>query len=134
MNSEKLSNFSKNVIEIHREALDTTPDPADEGCEYVIRDVGVLETLSDYLEGYSNGNALENAARILYDIAAYQVFYNGNKRTAFLAADYYLRESIGMRIEASPEEKMEFLASVVDGEQDRESVQSWIACRILKAE
>lgn len=134
MNREKLSDFSKNIIDIHRVALDAIPDPADEGCENVIRDVGVLETLSDYLDGYSNGDALENAARILHDIAAFQAFYNGNKRTAFLAADLYLRESIGMRIDVSPEEKADFLASVVDGKQDRESVRSWLACHIQKVE
>lgn len=134
MKYDNLSNFSKNIIEIHRSALDAIPDPADEGCKDIIRDVGTLETLAEYLDNYSNGNALEDAARILHDIASYQIFYNGNKRTAFLAADLYLRERVGMKIDASPEENMEFMARVVDGKETRDSVRFWLSCHIQKRE
>lgn len=134
MKYDDLSTFSKNIIEIHRSALDAIPDPADEGCKDIIRDVGTLETLAEYLSSYSNGDVLEDAARILHDIASYQIFYNGNKRTAFLAADLYLRESIGMKIDASSEENMEFMARVVDGKETRDSIRFWLSCHIQKRE
>lgn len=67
----------------------------------------------------------EQAAAYLYEIATTHPFINGNKRTAYVSADVFLRMN-GHFLGAPPEENEKFMLKVARGEIDFLEVVIWI--------
>ena len=85
-----------------------------------IRDEGMLESaLARPLqkEAYGEPDLCELAAAYLFGIAKNHPFVDGNKRTAFAAADLFLYYN-GLSIEAEPEEIITLVLNVAAGEID----------------
>jgi death on curing protein len=104
------------VIKLHETQL------RDHGGASGIRDLGMLESaLARPLQKatYGEPDLFELAAAYLYGIAKNHPFVDGNKRTAFVAADVFLALH-GQSIEAEQADIVAFVLAVAAGEIDEE--------------
>ena len=77
--------------------------------------LGFGRNCSHFLWGVRNGNG----------IAADHPFIDGNKRTAFVAADNLIRDK-GYQINATDEEVVSFMLEVAKYKHTKESVEVWL--------
>ena len=105
------------IIEIHADII------RDFGGASGIRDDGTL----DYVIYQVNRsrNVLRKSAIILHGITTGHPFVDGNKRTAFVAADNLMRDH-GRQINATDEEVVIFMLEVAKYRHTRESVEMWL--------
>lgn len=85
-----------------------------------IRDAGMLESALNrplQKDAYGEPDLSELAAAYLFGIAKNHPFVDGNKRTAFAAADLFLYFN-GLSVEAEQEEIIQFVLMVAAGEID----------------
>jgi death on curing protein len=108
---------SREIIEIHADIL------RDFGGTPGIRDIGTL----DYVIYQVNRNkkTVRKSAIILYGIATGHPFIDGNKRTAFVAADNLVRDQ-GYLISATDDEVVAFMLEVAEYRHTMESVETWL--------
>jgi death-on-curing protein len=113
--SEEPSTVLK-IIEIHADII------RDFGGASGIRDDATL----DYVMYQVNRSwkPLRKSAIILHGIATGHPFVDGNKRTAFVAADNIIRDQ-GHQISATNEEVVSFMLEVAEYKLTRESVEAW---------
>ena len=112
------------VIAIHRRQL------AEHGGGEGIRDVGLLESALDKpknLYHYSDPKPAlaAMAASYAYGIALNHPFVDGNKRTAFIACQLFLRLN-GIQITASQAEKYDIFIKLASGDLSEKSLAKWI--------
>ena len=105
------------IIEIHTDII------RDFGGASGIRDDATL----DYVIYQVNRsrNVLRKSAIMLHGIATGHPFVDGNKRTAFVAADNLVRDW-GYQISATDEEVVSFMLEVAEYKHTRESVEAWL--------
>ncbi len=105
------------IIEIHADII------RDFGGASGIRDDATL----DYMMYQVNRSRkyLRKSAIILHGIATGHPFVDGNKRTAFVAADNLVRDQ-GHQISATNEEVVSFMLEVAEYTHTRESVEAWL--------
>ena len=87
-----------------------------------LRDEGMLESaLSRPLQklNYTEADVFELAAAYLFGLVKNHPFIDGNKRTAFLAADVFLAMN-GWSVESSQEEIIAFVLGVAASEIDEQ--------------
>jgi death-on-curing protein len=87
-----------------------------------LRDEGMLESaLSRLLQklNYTEADVFELAAAYLFGLVKNHPFIDGNKRTAFLAADVFLALN-GWSVESSQEEIIAFVLGVAASEIDEQ--------------
>jgi death-on-curing protein len=87
-----------------------------------LRDEGMLESaLSRPLQklNYTEADVFELAAAYLFGLVKNHPFIDGNKRTAFLAADVFLALN-GWSVESSQEESIAFVLGVAASEIDEQ--------------
>jgi death-on-curing protein len=87
-----------------------------------LRDEGMLESaLNRPLQkmNYTEADVFELAAAYLFGLVKNHPFIDGNKRTAFLAADVFLAIN-GWSVEASQEEIIAFVLGVAASEIDEQ--------------
>ena len=108
---------AREIIEIHADIL------RDFGGTSGIRDTGTL----DYVIYQVNRSreVIRKSAIILHGIATGHPFVDGNKRTAFVAADNLVRDQ-GYLISATDEEVVSFMIEVAEYKHTRESVEAWL--------
>lgn len=85
-----------------------------------VRDEGMLESAlarPKQKETYGDPNIWELGAAYLFGIAKNHPFVDGNKRTAFAAADLFLYFN-GLSVEAKPESIINLVLKVAAGEID----------------
>jgi death on curing protein len=114
--SEESITFQK-IIEIHADII------RDFGGASGIRDDATL----DYVIYKVNRSrkSLRKSSIILHGIATGHPFVDGNKRTAFVAADNLLRDR-GYQISATDGEVVSFMLEVAEYKHTRESVEAWL--------
>ena len=105
------------IIEIHADII------RDFGGASGIRDSATLEYIVYQVN--RTRNILRKSAIILYGIAADHPFIDGNKRTAFVAADNQIRDK-GYQINATDEDVVSFMLEVAKYKHTRESVEVWL--------
>lgn len=101
-----------------------------------IRDEGMLESaLARPLQKqtYGDPDLCELAAAYLFGIAKNHPFVDGNKRTAFAAADLFLYFN-GLSVEAEQEEIIQFVLMVAAGEIDETGAAVFFRDHVVKAE
>ncbi|KXS44368.1 MAG: death-on-curing protein [Methanolobus sp. T82-4] len=112
------------VIEIHDLIieLDKISNPDD----YLpgIHEMGTLQTLFEWRIQPEN-DVFQNASVALDSITCRHAFRNGNKRTGFAVA-YILLEAEGYIINATEEERLEFLLQIARYEVDVEYIETWL--------
>jgi death-on-curing protein len=92
-----------------------------------IRDEGMLESAlarPRQKEIYGEPDLCELAAAYLFGIAKNHPFVDGNKRTAFAAADLFLYFN-GLSIEAEPEAIINLVLKIAAGEIDEEGAAAF---------
>jgi len=112
------------IIAIHRR------QSAEHGGKEGIRDAGLLESAlgkPKNLYHYSNPKpALSGmAASYAYGIALNHPFVDGNKRTALIACQLFLRLN-GVQITASQAEKYDTFIKLASGDLSEKSLAKWI--------
>ena len=105
------------IIEIHHDIL------RDFGGTNGIRDTATLDFVVYQVN--QSPSVLRKAAIILHGIAAGHPFIDGNKRTAFVAADNLLKD-YGGQINASDEDVVVFMLEVAEYKHTGISVEAWI--------
>lgn len=92
-----------------------------------VRDEGMLESALHrpmQKEAFGSPDLHEMAAAYLFGIAKNHPFVDGNKRTAFAAADLFLYFN-GLSVEASQEEIIHLVLSVAAGEINEEGAAAF---------
>ncbi len=69
---------------------------------------------------------LDKAAALLHSLAAHHLFYDGNKRTATLAASRFLREN-GLQPAWDDDTIYQFVLDVAQNRYDVPEIASWLA-------
>ena len=93
------------------------------GGSSLLRDRGILEgavARPQMHAHYAGADLIDQAITLIVGLALAHPFVDGNKRTAFIAGDAYLRQN-GLCIDADGREFGEELRSVVDTTDDRET-------------
>ncbi|TPL69191.1 type II toxin-antitoxin system death-on-curing family toxin [Mesorhizobium sp. B2-3-15] len=101
-----------------------------------IRDEGLLESALErpqQKEAYGEPDLSELAAAYLFGIAKNHPFVDGNKRTAFAAADLFLYFN-GLSIEAEQEEVIQLVMMVAAGEIDEAGAAAFFREHVVKLE
>lgn len=101
-----------------------------------IRDEGMLELAlhrPQQREIYGEPDLSELAAAYLFGIAKNDPFVDGNKRTAFAAADLFLYFN-GLSIEAEQEDIIQLVMMVAAGEIDEAGAAAFFRDHVVKIE
>ena len=101
-----------------------------------IRDEGMLESAlarPRQKEIYGEPDLCELAAAYLFGIAKNHPFVDGNKRTAFAAADLFLYFN-GLSIEAEPEAIINLVLKIAAGEIDEEGAAAFFRDHTMPVE
>lgn len=101
-----------------------------------IRDTGALEAALN--RPYATFDQQElyptpagKAAAVIESVLINHPFVDGNKRTGYVLMRFILLEA-GLDIEASQEDKYDFVISIAKGDRDFESIKNWIENRLRK--
>jgi death-on-curing protein len=101
-----------------------------------IRDEGMLESAlfrPQQREIYDEPDLCELAAAYLFDIAKNHPFVDGNKRTAFAAADLFLYFN-GLSVEADQQDVIQLVLMVAAGEIDEVGTAAFLRDHVVKLE
>lgn len=101
-----------------------------------IRDKGLLESamhrpFATFGETELYPEPVDKAAAVLESVLINHPFVDGNKRTAYVLARLILMEN-GYDINASQNEKYDFVISVTKGEIRFEEIKKWLSAHIIK--
>jgi death-on-curing family protein len=121
----------RKIIEIQETIIKMSDLPEDAGMGGKILDGGTLEHIVN--RANSIEIPLQCAAWLLYSIALFHPFFQGNKRTAFMAAEFVLVESpLPCSIVASSEEIDKFVIQVARDQKTLDDVEQWICANAKK--
>lgn len=110
------------VILIHDEQLE------EHGGASGLRDPGLLESAlarPKQLAAYGTPDVADLAAAYAFGIAKSHPFVDGNKRTAFLLAEGFLRLQ-GLRLGASDEQALVAMLGLASGELSQDEFAGWL--------
>ena len=112
------------VVEFHDATIDRF------GGTSGILDKHALESaLGRFRSGYYS-DLFEEAAALLEILATDHPFFDGNKRTAFFAADAFLRVN-GYFIDCDADEANRFIRKILEDRQNRfERVRNWLKAHV----
>lgn len=101
-----------------------------------IRDEGMLESVlarPRQKETYGEPDPCELAAAYLFGVAKNHPFVDGNKRTAFAAADLFLYFN-GLSVEADQQEVIQLVLMVAAGDIDETGAAAFFRDHVVKLE
>ena len=116
------------VLAIHEEQL------AEHGGSPGVRDVGLLESALARpmnLAAYGEPDVAELAASYGFGIARNHPFVDGNKRTAFVSVELFLRLN-GYRLSADDSACVLTMLAVAAGEMDEANFTDWLRRHCVK--
>ena len=120
------------IIKIQISQIAYSDEEGDKGTEGLVLYMGTLEYIEMALDMPDiKNNPIRSAALVLYTITTGHPFYQGNKRTAFEAADMLLGLH-DMYISVKPVELLNFMKDLAMDRYDMEDVEKWIKCHINK--
>ncbi|MDE1728922.1 MAG: type II toxin-antitoxin system death-on-curing family toxin [Thaumarchaeota archaeon] len=92
----------------------------------------ILDSVRDMYNKRKDDDLLAaKAAFILFQIISSHPFIDGNKRTAYGTADFFLRLN-GYCIKVEPEEALEFIVQIATGRPDELPVRQWVKQHLKK--
>ncbi|PKL55953.1 MAG: hypothetical protein CVV35_07175 [Methanomicrobiales archaeon HGW-Methanomicrobiales-6] len=112
------------IIEVQIRIIEASDHEEDKRTEGLVRDHGTLDFLVDRANHIDD--AYRKAAWMLYSIAARHPFYQGNKRTALIAAEMILMLEAGSPITADEEVIDLYVREVATYRHGLEDVECWI--------
>ena len=110
------------ILAVHDEQL------AEHGGAAGVRDAGLLESAlarPRNLAHYGEPNACELAAAYAFGLAKNHPFIDGNKRSAFVAAELFLLLN-GWQLNASDEDCVMVVLRLAGGEVDESGFSNWL--------
>ena len=110
------------ILAVHDEQL------AEHGGAAGVRDAGLLESAlarPRNLAHYGEPNACELAAAYAFGLAKNHPFVDGNKRSAFVAAELFLLLN-GWQLNANDEDCVMVMLSLAGGEVDESGFSNWL--------
>ena len=112
------------VLEVHSQVIAAT------GGSLGVRDIGLLDSAVHRPQASFGGvsfypDLAHQAGALVESLGRNHPFVDGNKRTAFTAMDVFLRSN-GIRLDASEQEKYDFVLAVVLGQLRFEDIVKWI--------
>lgn len=116
------------ILFIHEEAL------AEHGGSPGIRDMGVIESALSRpinLANYGDPDAADLAASYAFGIAKNHGFLDGNKRTAFISALFFLSDN-GYEVEFEIADAIRVMENVADGRSTEAELASWFRSRLME--
>jgi death-on-curing protein len=116
------------VLAVHEEQL------AEHGGSPGVRDIGLLESALARplnLAAYGKPDVAEFAASYGFGIARNHPFVDGNKRTAFVSVELFLRLN-GYRLSADDSACVLTMLAVAAGEMDEASFADWLRRHCVK--
>jgi len=116
------------VLAVHEEQL------AEHGGSPGVRDMGVLESALARpmnLAAYGEPDVAELAASYGFGIARNHPFVDGNKRTAFVSVELFLRLN-GYRLSADDSACVLTMLAVAAGEMDEANFADWLRRHCVK--
>jgi len=120
----------EDVLEIHRQVI------AETGGSASIRDVNLLDAAIHRPQASFAGLDLypslaEKAAALLHSLIMNHPFVDGNKRTAFTAADAFLRLN-GWKFAAGEDDLFEFVIAIAEKQMPFEQIAPWIEAHLAE--
>lgn len=114
------------ILKIHQKAIDYDKFKDLDDYTPAIRSLATLELMFEYLIKESN-TIFQNAAIIVYAIVTKYPFFNGNKRTGYVAMNFII-EDAGYKFAATNEEMIDFIVRVATTENGMsiEEIEGWI--------
>lgn len=114
------------ILKIHQKVIDYDKFEDPDDYTPAIRSLATLELMFEYLIKGTN-TVFENAAIIVYTIAARHPFFNGNKRTAYEAMNFVIEDG-GYRFTSTAEEMVELIIRIATTEKEIsiEEIEEWI--------
>ena len=114
----------KEAEEVHRVLINTF------GGSHGLRNLSSLESaLARPFQSFENQElyptVILKAAALLESLIINHPYIDGNKRTGYALLRLFLLSN-GLDIEASQEEKYEFIISVASGEKDFDAIAEWL--------
>lgn len=92
----------------------------------------ILDSVQDIYNKREDADLLAaKAAFILFQIISSHPFIDGNKRTAYGMADFFLRLN-GYCIKVEPEKALEFIVQIATGRIDETTVRKWVRQHLKK--
>ena len=115
---------AEELLMLHARVVDAT------GGSHGVRDVGLLQAIIVKPSAQFGGNELypsifKKAAVLLEAIANYHVFVDGNKRTAFMAAAYFLHIN-GYELVATNKAVEKTVLAVATKHMNLAALEDWI--------
>ena len=106
------------------------------GGTYGIRDISALESaLSRPFQTFDNQDLyptpIEKAASLIESVLSNHPFIDGNKRTGYILMRLFLLSN-GIDINASQEEKYNFVISIASGDKKYEDIFAWLQIHTKK--
>jgi len=120
----------KEVEEIHKILIDNF------GGAHGIRDLGSLESaLARPFQSFGSEElyptTILKAAALLESILINHPFIDGNKRTAYTIVRLFLLSN-DLDLQATQDEKYEFIVSTASGKKDFDSIAGWLTSHVAK--
>jgi len=108
----------RQVIQVYKRIIEET------GGEFGILSEGNLRFTLDFVKYYGE-DVFDKVAYLMYNIVVLHPFVNGNKRTAIVLAEAFLRDN-GWQLVYDEEEAKRFLLEIASGQRTLEDVKAWI--------
>ena len=121
---------TRTVLTIHRLQI------AEHGGEPGVRDAGLLESALARPVNRFNYDAKADAAALgaayAFGISSNHPFTDGNKRTALVAMETFLRIN-GFRLATDQEDKYLTFMRLAEGRLDEDELAEWVRARIVRS-
>ena len=120
------------VLYIHKQVVEAF------GGSHGVRDMNLVESAVHRPQASFGGEDLypdlwRKAAALMHSLLFNHAFIDGNKRTAFVAADAFLRKN-GYRLRCNSKTAYKFLMNALASRVDVDRLAKWISKRVVRAQ
>ena len=114
------------VLKIHQRVIEYDKEENPDDYTPAILSLATLELMFEYMIKESN-TVFQNATIIVYTIVARHPFFNGNKRTGYVAMNLIIEDE-GYKFTSTKEEMIDFIVRIATTENKMKpsEIEEWI--------